>query len=78
MTEDVIECYGNFNTKGCPDEHIFGDFYDQTIPLDYYDFLNDDDDNDNNIPGTPVEDFLLDDKVVEDTVFFMTKTLTKR
>ena len=59
----MIERYGAFNTKGCPDELIFGDFNDQPIPSNYYNLLNDDDDNDydygNNIPGNPVGDSLL-------------------
>ena len=42
MTEDVIELYDNFNNKGYTDELIFGNFNDQPIPSDYYDFLNDD------------------------------------
>ena len=58
MTEDVIGRYDTFNTKGCPDEILFGDFCDQLIPPDYYDFLNDEDDNDNHIPGTPVDNIL--------------------
>ena len=33
MTEDVIELYENFNTKGCPEDLIFGDFNNQTTPL---------------------------------------------
>ena len=32
MTEDVIERYDTFNTKGCPEDLIFGDFNDQPIP----------------------------------------------
>ena len=33
-TEDVISRYDTFNTKGCPDELIFGNFNDQPIPSD--------------------------------------------
>ena len=51
MTYDVIECYDTFNTKGCSDELLFGYFCDQLIPPDYYYFLNDNDENDNNTPG---------------------------
>ena len=55
MTEDLIELYETFNTKLCLDELIFGNFNDQPIPSDYYNLLNDDSDNGNNIPGTPVD-----------------------
>ena len=55
MTEYVIEQYDSFNTKGCPDELIFGNLRDQPIPPDYYEFLNDNYYDDNNTPGTPVE-----------------------
>ena len=48
MTEDVIECYDTFNTKGCPDKLIFAGFNGQRIPSGYYNFLNDDDDYNNN------------------------------
>ena len=68
MTEYVIEHYGTFKTKGCPDELIFGYFNDQPIPSNYYNFLNDDDAVRNNIPGTPVENALPDNEVVEDAV----------
>ena len=60
MTKDAIEIYGTFNTKRCPDELIFDDFIDQPIPSNYYNLLNDDYDNGNNVPGTPVDDDLLD------------------
>ena len=65
MNEDLIECYETFNTKGYPDELIFENFNDQPIPSNYYNFLNDDYDNGNNIPGTPVDDDLQDNKVLE-------------
>ena len=55
MTEDLIEHYDTFNTKVCPDELMFGDFNDQSIPSDYYNFLNNYDDDGNNIPGTPID-----------------------
>ena len=58
MSEDVIECYVTFNTKGCPHELVFGAFNDQPIPPDYYNFLNGDDNDENNIPGTPVNDII--------------------
>ena len=66
ITEDVVERYDIFNTKGCPYELLFGDFNDQPIPSDYYNFLNDDDDDGNNIPCTPIDDVLPDNEVVED------------
>ena len=68
MTEDVIEQYDTFNTKGCPDELIFGGFNDQPIPYDYYNFLNYYDDGGNNIPGTHIDNALLDKVLVEDGV----------
>ena len=68
MTEGVIEQYDTFNTKGCPDELIFGGFNDQPIPSDYYNIINDDNDDGKNIPGTPIDDALLDNKGVEDIV----------
>ena len=40
MTEDVIERYGNFNTKGCPEDLIFGDFDNQPIPSTYSYFIH--------------------------------------
>ena len=45
MTEDVIERYDMFNAKGCPEDLIFGDFIDQTIPSTYSDLPNDYDDD---------------------------------
>ena len=66
MTKDVIEYYDTFNTIWCPDELIFGDFNDKTIPSEYYNFLNDDNGDANNITGTPVENVLLENKWVED------------
>ena len=60
----MIERYDNFNTKGSPYELLFGDFYYQPIPPDYYDFLDDNDGYDNNIPGTPVDNVFPDKTVV--------------
>ena len=40
MTEDFIERYDIFNTKGCPEDLIFGDFNSQPIPSTYYDLTN--------------------------------------
>ena len=45
MTEDIIERYNHFKTKGCPQDVIFGDFNNQPIPSTYYDLINDYDDN---------------------------------
>ena len=56
----MVENYDTFNTKEFPDELIFGDFNYQPIPSNCYNFLNDDDDDGNNIPGTPVYDALTD------------------
>ena len=63
MTEDVIERYDTFNTKGCPEDLIFGDFNDKPIPSTYSDLTNDYDNN-----GTQIDDALMDNKVVEDAV----------
>ena len=60
MTKDVIERYETFYTKGCPDELIFDDFNDWPIPSNFYNLLNDDYNDGNNVPGTPVDDDLLD------------------
>ena len=54
--------------KGCPEELIFGDFSYQPIPPNFYDFLNNDDDDENKIPGTPVYDVLPVKRRVEDSV----------
>ena len=40
MTEGVIERYNTFNTKGCPEDLIFGDFNYQPIPSTYSDLKN--------------------------------------
>ena len=45
MIEDVIERYNTFNTKGCPEDLIFGNFNDQPIPSTYSDVTNDYDDD---------------------------------
>ena len=68
MTEDVIERYEIFNTKGCTDELISGNLNYKTIPSNYYNFLNDDDDDVNNISDTPVDDSLLNNGRVEYSV----------
>ena len=51
----MIERCDTFKIKGCPDEVLFGNFHGQPIPPVYYDFLNDYNDDDNNIPFTPVD-----------------------
>ena len=63
MTEDVIERYDTFNTKGCLEDLIFGDFNDQPIPSTYSDLTNDYDDD-----GTQIDAALMDNKGVEDAV----------
>ena len=68
MYKYLIEWYDTFNTKWCPDKPIFGYFNNQTITFSYYNFLNYDDENGNNIPGAPVEDSLLDNEGAEDAV----------
>ena len=55
MTENVIEQYDTFNTNGCPEELILGDFNDQPIPSTYYDLTNDYDDD-----GTQIDSALED------------------
>ena len=55
MTEDGIERYSNFNTKGCPEDLIFGGFNNQPIISTYSDFTNDYDDD-----GTPIDDALAE------------------
>ena len=64
----MIELYDTFNTKGWPDEIIFGDFNDQPIPSDYYNLLKNDNNDGNNVPGTPFYNALSENEGVEDTV----------
>ena len=49
MTEDVIEQYKKINTKGCPEDLIFGYFNNKPIPSTYYDLIHYHDGN-----GTPI------------------------
>ena len=63
MTEDDIERYDTFNTKGCPEDLIFGDFNYQPIPSTYFDLTNDYDDD-----GTQIDASLTDNEGVEDAV----------
>ena len=65
MNRGVIGRYDTFNTKGCPDDLIFGYLDSQPIPSKYYNFLNDDDEDGNNIPGTPIEYTLTYNKGLE-------------
>ena len=61
MTEDDIERYDTFNTKGCPEDLIFGDFNDQPIPSTYSGLTNYYDDD-----GTQIEAALTENEGVED------------
>ena len=61
MTEDVIKQYDIFNTKGFPDDLIFGDFNDQPIRSTYYDLTDDYDDT-----GNQIDNALIDNEGVED------------
>ena len=61
MTDDFIEQYDTFNTKGCPEDLIFGEFNDQPIPYTYFDITND---YDNNV--TQINAALTDNEGVED------------
>ena len=63
MTEDVIERYDTFNTKGCPEDLIFVEFNDQPIPSTYCDLTNDYD-----YDGTQIDAALADNEGVEDAV----------
>ena len=63
MTEDVIERYDTFNTKGCPEDLIFGDFNDQPIPSNYSDLTNYYD-----YDVTQIDASLTDNEGVEDAV----------
>ena len=64
MTENVVELYDMFNTKGCPEDLIFGDFNDQPIPYTYSDLTNDYDDDGNQINGALTENKEVKDSVV--------------
>ena len=61
MTEYVIEQYDTFNTKGCSEDLIFGDFNDQPIPSTYSDITDDYDDD-----VTKIDFALTDNEIVED------------
>ena len=68
MNKDVIGLYDTFNTKVFPNELIFGDFNYQPIPSNYYNLLNDDDEDGNNVPSNTVEDDIPENKGVEYSV----------
>ena len=57
MTVDAIEQYDTFNTKGCPEDLIFGEFNDQPIPSTYSDLTNNYDEN-----GTQIDADLTDNE----------------
>ena len=63
MTEDFIELYETFNTKGCTEDLIIGDFNDQPIPSTYFDLTDDYDYN-----GNQIDAALMYNKRVEDAV----------
>ena len=63
MNEGFIEQYTTFNTKGCPEDLIFGDLNNQPIPSTYSDLTNNYDGND-----TPIDASQADNKGVEYTV----------
>ena len=63
ITEDFIKWYVTFNTKGYPEDLIFGDFNDQPIPSTYYDLTNDYDDD-----VTKIDAYLMENKGVGDAV----------
>ena len=63
MNEYVIERYETFNTKGCPEELIFGDFNNQTTPYTYSGLTNNYDGD-----GNPIDADLADKELVEDAI----------
>ena len=63
MTEDVIEWYDTFNTNFFPEDLIFGELNDQTIPSTYSDITNEYDND-----GTKIDADLTDNEGVEDSV----------
>ena len=52
-----------FNTKGCPEDLIFGNFNDEPIPSNSSDLTHDYDNN-----GTQIDSALTDNEGVEDSV----------
>ena len=68
MTKDVIEHYDTLKAKWCPYELLFGNFNDQPFPPGYYEFLNKNNENGNNNPGTTVDDVFPDNEGVEYSV----------
>ena len=61
----MIGHYDNFNTRGFPGKLIFDNFNNQPILSYYYNLLNDDDGNDNNITGNTVDNTLPENEGVE-------------
>ena len=61
MAKDFIERYDTFNTKGCKEDLIFGDFNDHPIPSTYSDITNYYDGD-----GTQIDADLTDNEGVED------------
>ena len=64
MTEDGIERYDTFNTKGCLEDLIFGDFNDQPIPSTYSDLTYYHDDDGTQIDAALMGNEGLDNKVL--------------
>ena len=46
----------------------FSNFHEQPIPTGYYDLLNDNDDDDNNSLGTPIDNIFTENVGAEDAV----------
>ena len=61
----MIEQYDTFKKKGFTSELIFGGFNDQPILSDFYNLLNDDNDDGNNVSGIPVDYDLPDNEGAE-------------
>ena len=60
MNEYVIERYGTFNTKGCPEDLILADFNNQSIRSTYSDLKNDYDGD-----GNPTDNSLAGNEGLE-------------
>ena len=65
MNKDVFEWYDTFIIEECTYELKIRDFKDQPIPFEYYNFINDDNDNVKNIPSNYVGDALPDNELME-------------
>ena len=66
MAKDEIKYVATFSTKGCPYESTSGGFNEETIPSNYYNVLNGDDDDRKNINFPFIDNLLPDNKWVED------------